>query len=127
MSPCFHHVSGSLRSANISFGSPYSVEDNSTPTGLIVKDGFLTDFTFVDTNREYYINYTAEGMGLRYEPGYSKGNCFYLSWGASSARALGWKFRAALANGGEGLFDIRETYAGSIPVCGHVDLWLEKE
>ncbi|SOV01959.1 uncharacterized protein UDID_18839 [Ustilago sp. UG-2017a] len=127
MSPCFHHVSGSLRSANIVFGSPYHVEDHSTLPGPIVKDGFLTDFTFVDNNRDYYINYTAEGLGLSYEPGNSNASPFRLGWGTSIAGARGWKLRAALANGGEELFDTSKASSGIIPAYGHVDLWLEKE
>ncbi|CCF50915.1 hypothetical protein NDA10_007746 [Ustilago hordei] len=126
ISPCFHHVSGSLHSANITFGPPFSEKDESILAGPIIKDGFLTDFTF-DTRMEYYINYTAEGIGLRYQPGGSEDSCFHLSWAASSGRAVDWNFRAALANGGEKLFDMNEAYAGFKQVCGHVDLWLEKK
>ncbi|SOV08523.1 uncharacterized protein UDID_17439 [Ustilago sp. UG-2017a] len=60
--PCFHDVSGSLRSANVVSHSDI-LEDNATP---IVKDGFLTDFTFADNTSAYYVKYMEAGIGLLY-------------------------------------------------------------
>ncbi|UTT91599.1 hypothetical protein NDA17_001307 [Ustilago hordei] len=70
-SPCFHHVSGSLRLANVSSNS---LQENIKEM-LFVKDGFLTDFTFAYSTKGYYINYLDGGVGLQYTP-VDSNNCF---------------------------------------------------
>ncbi|SOV03864.1 uncharacterized protein UDID_19341 [Ustilago sp. UG-2017a] len=120
---CFHHVSGSLRSAN------FYIHDNrkyreATP---IVKDGFLTDFALVDITSSYRVNYTEAGLGLIYEPS-DRDNCFDLTLFMIDDRNTGWKYTAAVANGGKVLFETQTPRDVTVQVCDrHVDLWLEKE
>ncbi|SPC64339.1 related to Mig1 - Mig1 protein, induced during biotrophic phase [Ustilago sp. UG-2017b] len=121
-SPCFHHVSGSLRSANVSSNSLMEVIRET----IIVKDGFLTDFTFSDITKGYYVNYTEAGVGLQYLP-VNSGNCFGLSWNVVSERAGDYKLSGAVANGGEKLFESSANGGDTVQVCDrYVDLWLEK-
>ncbi|SAM82753.1 related to Mig1-Mig1 protein, induced during biotrophic phase [Ustilago bromivora] len=121
-SPCFHHVSGSLRSADVISNSP--MEDIREP--IIVKDGFLTDFTFSDNIEGYYVKYTEAGVGLQYRP-VNSGNCFDLSWSVVSERARDYKLSAAVANGGGKLFESSDQGSYTVHVCDrYVDLWLEK-
>ncbi|SPC62098.1 related to Mig1 - Mig1 protein, induced during biotrophic phase [Ustilago sp. UG-2017b] len=125
-SPCFHHVSGSLRLARVTLHSVWSDidADEATP---IVKDGFLTDFTFFNLEIDYHINYTEEGVWLRYQY-HNMQHCFDLAWGAGSHSAWNWKLIGAVANGGERLFDTSQTSTGVVTVCNNrfIDLWLEK-
>ena len=92
----------------------------------IVKDSFLTDFTFADITKDYYVNYMEAGVGLRYQFRNSD-DCFDLAWDINSERGQYWKLSGAVANGGEELFDTSKSRGGGVKVCDrYVDLWLEK-
>ncbi|KAJ1021012.1 hypothetical protein NDA13_005640 [Ustilago tritici] len=124
-SPCFHHVSGSLHSASISPKSTYKDPTQDVNATLIVKDGFLTDFTIADITRLYYVDYLEAGIGLLYMPGNSD-NCYFLIWTIINERSFTWKLSGAVANGGKKLFQTRHN-VDTVEVCDRfVDLWLEK-
>ncbi|SOV01960.1 uncharacterized protein UDID_18859 [Ustilago sp. UG-2017a] len=125
-SPCFRHVSGSLRLAIVSYYSIWYKVDTKVVTP-IVKDGFLTDFTFLNFQNNYHINYTEAGVWLRYQY-HDIQHCFDLAWGKGSNRAWSWKLIGAVANGGKVLFDTSQTSTGVVTVCHNrsIDLWLEK-
>ncbi|SAM82999.1 related to Mig1 protein [Ustilago bromivora] len=86
-SPCFHHVSGSLRSASVAPKSSYTDPTQDVNATLIVKDGFLTDFTIADITSVYYVAYLEAGIGLLYMPGNSD-NCYFLTWTIFNERSL---------------------------------------